>query len=263
MTKLILHFDINGTLTAIDNTDQITKNHNINMLVSKSIFGDVLENEWIPSVYPFDEEKYISYYDYLKKKHPKMYKKYAYKFTEKNEPGEEFRHYYDKMIQQKNFIFSSFINVLTTFDCKLVLRTFGVDGKEVINNLRKLGYKKKFILGHFSRTKNNIYLKLGNRTVIVGYKNIHKFIKHSKYNLLLVDNYKYWNDNKKDPLCGKVVFKNKSKQLFFDDNYCCDVRTTKGVPKPNNNIFVKVNTLRAMIEPDYYVKIIKERFKLK
>jgi len=45
---MILNFDINGTITAIDSTDDdISHLEASNMIVSKSIFGKIIGGKWI------------------------------------------------------------------------------------------------------------------------------------------------------------------------------------------------------------------------
>jgi len=92
--KLILHFDINGTITAFDSTEPGTDLQNSNMVLAKSVYGTINDDEWIMNDnYKNLTAGSVSYYDYLKmvKKNPK-YKSMSFIFTDENNPGHSLRH---------------------------------------------------------------------------------------------------------------------------------------------------------------------------
>ena len=75
---LVLHFDINDTITAFDKTDEISHEHKCNIIIARSVYGKVINNEWIMNCSPNDIEHEvgdITFYDYAKEKY-KNYKVY-------------------------------------------------------------------------------------------------------------------------------------------------------------------------------------------
>ena len=63
---LVLHFDINGTITPVDTTEPGTKEQNANMVIAKSVYGKVNNEVWTLNDDPYEETDSITYYDYLK-----------------------------------------------------------------------------------------------------------------------------------------------------------------------------------------------------
>jgi len=64
--KLVLHFDINGTITSVDSTELGSDYENANMTLAKSVYGTVTNNSWSLNSDYRDPTNSISYYDYLK-----------------------------------------------------------------------------------------------------------------------------------------------------------------------------------------------------
>src|SRR5437879_4298849 len=87
-TQLILHFDINGTITNYDSTEKADHNQMANMILSRYTFGQIINNVWQIKESPFIETPHsVTYYDYLKKYDPIHYKEKSFCFTHPNQPG--------------------------------------------------------------------------------------------------------------------------------------------------------------------------------
>ena len=260
MQKLILNFDINGTITTIDSTDyDIDTPSRVNAIISKSIYGRLNDrNEWIMNDDPFSiHTGDISYHHYLKQiglKH------LAHTFTDDGNIGSKFRNYYSAIVdhEKHELLFKSFLNVLTRYeDAKLVLRTFGNDGSMVINDLNiKHGYQKPFTHAKYIRANDQHILKISNNEVI-GIQNICDFITQHPNNLCIQDDYEYWHtSDNRNKIHGKpMIMKDSYVQLFFDDNDCVVSYDYDGCIM-DDTFFTKVNTLQAMTNDDYYIRHI-------
>lgn len=260
MNKLILHFDINGTVTTVDSTDDhLDISSRVNVIVSKSVFGRLNDvGEWVMNGDPFMiEDGDLSYYNHLRKIGSKHL---AYVFTNDGQLGEPFRRYYDDIVRQEtdDIIFKSFLRVLDRYNnAKLVLRTFGDDGSMIVDHMSMVhGYKRPFTFATYVRTDDQHALKLSDDEVI-GLKNISEFISQHPNNLCIKDDYKYWHSN------GDYV-KNKGKplivndadiQLFFDDNDCVVTYGLAGDIREDTH-FNRINCIQAMLDHDYYVRLI-------
>lgn len=246
MKPLVLHFDINGTITAIDTTEPGTKEECANMVIAKSVYGKIQDNKWIL------DKTGISYYDHLKGI-TKDYKKKSFTFTNKNEPGETLNYLVPKLIESMDtFLFQSFLNVLEKYDCIIILRTFGNDIDESIK-----GLSKNFIKGEFSYiNEERPLITLENGQKISEIHNLNKYILDTKSNLALKEDYNFWNNNDRDKRYGKQLLGNESMiQIFFDDNDCVNVLDDL------NCHFVQINTLEALTNDNYYTDIIDKIIK--
>jgi len=266
MSQFILNFDINGTITPIDSTDfDLDPSAVANMVISKSIYGQIDSfNKWVINDNPFKIDRdSVSFYNYSKKIFKDDYKDRIYTFTDNDNIGEQFRVYYDKIIvdiENENLIFNSFLKVINEHsDSKLVLRTFGLDGPLIINDLKeKYGYDKPFTFCTYIRSDEGDTLNVKDKD-IKGLDEIGKFITNHKHNLCIKDDYKYWSiDNNKDKSYGKpMILSHKHKQIFFDDNNCVITFEQDGTIS-DNKYFCQINTILAMTDDDYFLDIIKK-----
>ena len=253
MSKLVLHFDINGTITPVDTTEPGTKPENANMVIAKSVYGTVINNRWVINEDIYNDTNSITYYDYLKRVSKDNYKKISFTFTHTGEPGEQLNWMVKQLVDSMDkFLFESFLNVLEDFpDALIVFRTFGLDADEVIEYLRtndKTTHKFKTIIkGTFINTSSEYVLSLENDELYVDMTNINNLFKTSKYHLALKENYNYWNNNNRNKINGKQLLgDNDMIQIFFDDNDCVNVIDD------TNTHNIKINTLHAMIDNKYY-----------
>lgn len=256
MTRLVLHFDINGTITPVDTTEPGNNIENANMVIAKSVFGKVINDKWILNEDLYDETNSMTYYDYLKSIDMQHYKKRSFTFTNVGKPGERL-HYMISILQKSmhEFLFDSFLKVFDKYpDALIVFRTFGLDADEVIEYLRtnnKTSHKfKSIIKGQFSYD-DDVVLTLENDEIVVGMDNINNLIKKSPSHLALKENYNYWNNNNRNKINGKQLLgDNEMVQIFFDDNDCVNIIDSK------NCHFIKINTLHALLDNNYFVEYV-------
>ncbi len=258
MTKLILHFDINGTITPVDTTEPGNNIENANMVIAKSVFGKVINNKWILNENYYDEKESMSYYNYLRL-NDKNYKQKSYTITNEGEPGEQLVHLIPLLLKSmETFLFSSFLNVLNVFpNARIIFRTFGLDADEVIEYLinKHPTNFKTIIKGGFSYSDNNIVLTLDNGLYFKGMDNVNEYFykTHNYHHLALKESYDYWNKNNRNKLNGKQLLGNIGMtQIFFDDNDCVNVID------PINSHFIKINTLCALLDDQYYVNLVNK-----
>ena len=262
MSKLVLHFDINGTITPVDTVEPGTKIENSNMVISKSVYGKVINNKWVLNDNLYDDINSITYYDHLRQLDKKTYKKVSFSFTESGEPGEILHWMVDRLVDSMDkFLFNSFLDVFEEFpDALIVFRTFGLDADEVIHYLKtneKTAHKFKTIIkGEFINKSSEYVLLLENNELYVDMVNINKLIKTTKCHLALKENFNYWNDNNRNKANGKQLLGDEEMiQIFFDDNDCVNVINDI------NTHNIKINTLHAMLDDKYYSKKIHDLLK--
>lgn len=256
MTKLILHFDINGTITPVDTTELGNNLENANMVISKSVYGKIINNKWIINKNHYNENDSISYYNYLRL-NDGNYKQKSYAITNKGEPGEHLNYLIPLLLNSmETFLFPSFLNVLDAFpNARIIFRTFGLDADEVIEYLKQKHPNnfKTIIKGDYSYEGDKVLLTLDNGVCLRDMENINEYF-HETYDcchLALKESYDYWNKNNRNKLNGKQLMGNSEMvQIFFDDNDCVNIID------PINSHFVKINTLCALLDDQYYVNLV-------
>lgn len=261
-TRLVLHFDINGTITPVDTTEPGSKVENANMVIAKSVFGQVINNVWVLNDDPTDETNSLTYYDYLKSIDMQYYKLRSFTFTDPDEPGSSLAQLVPLLVNSMHtFLFPSFLKVLQVFpQALIVFRTFGLDADEVIEYLRTnektTKYFKTVIKGEFNYDESKdsgIVLVLENGEQIEGMHKFNEVLKTSEPHLALKESYKFWHSNKRSKESGKKLLGDKHMlQIFFDDNDCVHVMDG------TNSHFIKINTLQALQNEDYYVDFINK-----
>ena len=126
----------------------------------------------------------------------------------------------------------------------------------------KYHYNKKFTQVHISHdSHHNIMMELSNGTKYKGSQQISDFIYHCDDNIIIKEDYHYWNNNNKDKFHGKALIIDKRvKQLFFDDNdcvYCLDTNDNVLLDAP---YAININTILAQIYENYYTDHINRMF---
>lgn len=253
---LYLHFDINYTCVPFDTTSKLKYEETTNELISKHTYGKLVFDQWVINKDPYDEIDSISYYEYCKKTNTK---EKSYKFTEEKEPGHIFRHVYDEIVDKKFFyVFQSFLEVLKGYeDAKLIFRTFGPDGDLVINMLQnRYGVKKQFTKCYLHYIEGRWEMQVG-REVMHNFDEINDFIVNCPTDLLIIDDYQYWDSHERKPeygkqICGMLM----NVQLNFDDNDCVNLMRTMNCRK------FKINSIRAATEKDYFTGLIKQSIRI-
>jgi len=259
INKLIsrIYYDLNGTGFGADSTETIAPEGVKNMIIGKNTYGKVVNKKWKLNEDIYNMEGSMSYYEYLRET-VKDYKKTVSTYTLPNNPGQILRYIYNNLEGKVNYkLLPSFTNAIKKYcNVQIVLRTFGNDLDSTLEQLEQFNLKP-FIKGEFTRTEKDIVLKLSNGAVLSGASQIHNYIADNpERNFALRDYYPYWNNNSRLPQYGKFVLEDGTRQIFFDDNYCVDVRSESGEYLPNSNVFVKVNTLKAIMDPNYYTDLI-------
>lgn len=255
MAKLVLHFDINGTITAIDSTELGSDYQNTNMIISRSVYGKIKDDQWISNDHYRDPIDSITYYDFLKKSGIKNYKKISYTFTEEGQPGYRFQWMVAIIIESiQKFIFNSFIKVAEKYpDAIIVLRTFGGDIQDVLNSvvLVENDKFKKALTGEIIRNNDNIILKCDHETTYHGLGEINQLYFDTDVHLAIQEDYHFWNGHQRDKNYGKIIKSDeKLIQIFFDDNDCVSIIGDE------NCHFFKINTLDALMNEDYFINLI-------
>lgn len=284
--KLVLHFDINGTITAVDTTEPGTKEENANMVLSKSYFGKVDKTDWVindPDHYFDSSPGNISYYDFLKSR-TKQYKKFSFTFTKSGNPGESLQEFVPIIIRStESFLFDSFKNALKKYpNALIVLRTFGLDTDDVIKCIHESENKdRSFINGKFRYPLADQALPMSldiclesNHSSVMEFRTFDGLCdinnlylkcfdedntKATTTSLALIEDYVHWNSAKRSVEFGKKIQDHPDMiQIFFDDNDCVSIHPDPKTKRIQNSYFVKVNTLFAMNDPLYITKTIDE-----
>ncbi len=270
--KLVLHFDINGTITAVDTTEPCTVVENANMVLAKSVFGRTIDGvgvaSWQLNDNIYDATNSLTYYDYLKAIDKENYKKRSFLFTATGNPGVALVHLISGIVEStESFLFDSFLRALTAFpEAIILIRTFGQDTESVVQILRQIDEeKRKDPFGHFGKPPERfdfVYYGSPVSTDVINFvgkdRTFHEFTEmlgDTDRNIMIQENFEYWNGNGRKKEAGKQLIGHPNLiQVFFDDNDCVHVRDAT----PDTH-FVLVNTLEALTDPDYYVNLIRSR----
>jgi hypothetical protein len=268
--QIILNMDINKTIILSDAVQGLTMHDTINKKFAESklvndtqTYSDFIK-EQIENVTLDDKDFERQVNGELKHLRDRLF----FTFTNQGHPGEGHQEEFQKCLEQsKNdtkhgFTITRWFLLLITklqtsnVNFKLVFRTFGTDGDDIIKewnricegqhpdfpNLKddKLKVKSK---GCFHRTGAHgiethgtethgtehytTHLMLDDNTdpdhlagnYITGLPKITEFIKSQDGNMLIRDHYKYWNDSYRQYEYGKPVYLTDGvDQYFFDDN---------------------------------------------
>jgi len=249
--KLVLHFDINGTITAVDSTEIGNDYENANMTIARSVLGKVMSGRWVHT----GVADTISYYDYLKEIGENNYKKISFTFTEKGQPGEQFAGLMPQVLKSvsKDFVFRSFERVLESYpDAVVVLRSFGKDIRMTLETLDKNPKFSGSYTGFMCHNDDELEITFPDKKC-TGISELNQYFHSSSKHLAIQEDYKYWNDHKRDAKHGKTILGDERLvQIFFDDNECVHIVGDKGCH------FVKVNTLDALLDENYFTDHISK-----
>lgn len=218
----VYHFDINGTIIGTDSTDNVSIEEMASEALSRSISldGEISGEE-------------LTYYLHIKQT-TKDYKSKIYNCVD------EFPQHKDRYNQLvkvfKQGLFESFLKLVDrefkNNKSLLVLRTFGKDRDFVASMLK-------------DRNMTFVSYKSGELNDKL-YRDCHEKGVH----IMVQDDYKRWNDNGRAVEFGKEIKHFEGIiQYGFDDNPCMNCESGVG--------FYRVNTLRAALEEDYYIKMLE------
>lgn len=189
----------------------------------------------------------------------KNYKKKSFSFTEEGQPGHSLKHMINMVASSlHNLLFKSFMNVLDMYpDALIVFRSFGKDIKEVLEYLKTNDKFKNALIGKVTHVDGNMQVVFNNGTVCNNPSDLNQFLVESNVHLALQEDYRYWNDHKRAKEYGKMLYPDsKIKQLFFDDNDCVNIIQNSSTDKLDCH-YIKVNTLDALQNENYFTDIIK------
>lgn len=247
MLKKILHFDINGTITNIDSTENANMKELININMSKNLYGKINNDNWQINMDPFNHIDSISYYNFLKKNKLIDLAKIC---TDDDQPCHQYNDILNRMLSNGDILFQSFKNILLKVkDCQIVFRTFGHDADIILNELESFCDKKNFIKGEILGSHNGYSVKLETGENFENYDKFMEYLGNSDKNFCLKDDYHHWNNNNKNSSYGKPIYGNKNcVQIFWDDNDC--------IAKLNEeNVYhFKVNTIEAFLNNQYFLE---------
>jgi hypothetical protein len=273
---LVLNFDINQTIIAIDTVEGKDDKLALAIVIAKKTKGD-----WDPSGKQ-------SYYDYVKanntdkEQRNELYRKFIEDYDKEYEGNlsKELAELKASYAKQNTIVFRSFFNLLEYLKNQniyyhLVFRTFGKDGPEILKIIEPV-LNVKFARAEFKQ--GNLVLSDGK--ILKSPSEIAKYINTTPY-LIIRDEWEPWGKAKlkEDWHFGKkfyfsvVTYDHKTMlPIFLDDNI-----EPPGVP---NNIvqpikvvgdgfthvdpgelFEKqifpVNTGKAIMDKNYFINIIK------
>lgn len=252
--KVVVHFDINGTITAVDNTEPGTAEQNANMLLARTTQGVVIDGVWRVG----GGGATISYYEWLKCAHPSEYKKVSFTFTHPGQPGEHLRDMIPRVAamchgptkgsdggEAKLLLFDSFYRLIEAYpDAIIVLRTFGRDTEEVLATLKNHPRVPQIVRLNAVRDTdyNQIYLSSTPQTLIC-----------------VQEDYDWWHEHGRDKTHGKQLRGHEDLiQLFFDDNDCVN----HDGQHPETTHFFLVNTIEALTNPNYFIDLAATKIKI-
>jgi hypothetical protein len=286
---LILNFDINGTLIALDTNNDNKQNHD----VVSTFIAEKYKDIWDSSL-----TKPISYYDYVKfhqlpnpsnSLEIKTLQKEVLSKTIEDFKERKFSQFdsaqcdYDAAMTalkvQKTIVFNSFFKLInhlneTQQPFTLILRTFGPDAPKIAKVLQESE------IGIIVKEFHNIIqgtFKIDDVEEDL-YEYIKEFSEKPDEHLAIRDEYKWWFENGEKSRFGKafpVDLKDRRFiSIFFDD--CSKFNEDR----PDNNILnpydpvtktslsikeliekhriFPVDTVKAICEEDYYIELVKE-----
>lgn len=272
--RKVRHFDINGTITIVDRTDDAegvdvseANKRRVNEVLARNTRGLVdMENDWgmADGVFGWEGSKtQCTYYDYLKSTGDKNYKQLAATFT--NHVGSGVAHLVPLLLKSiEGFFFESFIRYVARSldedpDVLFVFRTFGVDREETMAKLQEIfpGEFDCYYFGKFVYHEGDIVeVHFDNGTILEGWNEINDFFATSDYHVVLQESYKWWNDHGKEVHYGKgMISDERLDQSFRDDNECVYSLNYHGTGGfVINRTFYRVNTVEAALDPNYFFK---------
>jgi len=213
--------DINGTMIGTDSTDT----HSLSDAVIEYMARNIIKSG--KNIYDKFKEEGKDYKkksaDYVNSLTDPMY------ITMKEQLTKEF----------SKGIFQSVIKLLSdTKDYQLILRTFGLDGQDVINQLQTYFPSMTFIHLKSVWIDDVNYFQCNGQTISTDNLTGH---------LIIQDDYNYWNEHERKATCGKLLF-GEGKIYGFDDNDCMH---------GDGKIF-KVNTIDCALKPNYFMDLISD-----
>lgn len=197
---------------------------------------------------------------------------------------------HEKLVQQPHTIFPSFFRLIEWLKTKknvhfhIIFRTFGNDAQKVVIELEKRFPEERFT--HTGKYLNGKWLMTSihdnKQHVLEKASDVYRYFKSNQYqHLALQDDWKEWNAHQENESHGKrFLVKLNSKNthtMFIDDNIEEDGTTGKNIVTAINvendssisidsliakKTVVRTDTITAICDDDYFVKIVQESLKL-
>ena len=275
--KLLLHFDINGTVIAGDSVDDdMSLDQKASELLTKHIFGKITmvngRPVWKPSRKFLNDQPGTISFNKFARAHLNYYggfMRYCYMFKDSH-VGNKFKviHSMIKAILKKNRIFQSFKNLIhylrrEGYDYHIVFRTFGHDADHVIRELNA----EHLLHAVESDGKKKVHIKklvmkdfMDYDDLSDSYKRFAQTISDHDTNYFVCDNYDFWNSHDKKPEFGKQIICADSSviNIGFDDNPCMMPIDTHGnVILKNKKYVFKISPIIAMNDENYYISLFR------
>lgn len=281
--KLLLHFDVNKTLI---NSDSVTGK------TADEIFINQLAED---TYYQWDENyPAMTYKSYvytillpgsdsdrlLKKERRALICQFLEKVKEYPKITNSVHDQYRQLKEKANdSVFNSFITLIEKLRSQninfiIILRSFGKDLKEVE---KEIFHKTGIFFTKMGKFKEGVlHLKGDENKIIEKTEDLFKFFSKSQEHISIQDSYRYWNKHHEESMYGKkFIFNNNATVLsfLFDDNLTGDPTndiiapyTSEGVFVPTNELIGKilfpVHTGKAILEDDYFIKLINDGLKV-
>lgn len=286
-TTLLLHFDVNKTLIAVDPASSQTLEQILNALLA-----DKFKYKWSSEIQePISYQEYVESYllpgpaydQELKKKRRALISHFVNFVQETHHPlqseiVEEYTFLNEKL--QDKYIFFSFFNLFEELKAqniqfRIILRTFGNDLDPVISAITQTFPEEKFSgKGYFSEGKLHIHSDHSS-FVFDNLQDVYIFFKSNSH-IAIQDNWQEWNDHQESKDYAKRfpidLEDNQILSLFFDDNIkerqspdnivtpiniktgeCLDIEELIEQKK----IF-RVNTYQAIVDDHYFMDLVNQ-----
>lgn len=290
MPKLILHFDVNGTLTAKDTSKKLSDDHMIIALLAENTIG-----QWAPSQADMSFKDYV--YTQL---HPGDKSDPNLKLTRQKAVGSFLNWLLNNEHQLSDKVFGQFLairakysdddgkvkfSIFTSFFVALqklrelniaftvVLRTFGTDLEDVVDEIQKhpsgvqftnlCTFKEDVLKRQFGVFESGKFTGNAAEETVTKTDKIFKLFAQGDH-FAVQDDWKKWNQDGERSRSGKPFIVDSSDtqyfSIFFDDNITgedqdiislCDIASGS-----TQSTAIRVDTLNAMLNDQYFINKI-------
>lgn len=281
---LMLYFDMNKTLIASDQLQGKSE---------EDILNEILASQW-KSCWDTTIQEPITYIEYVKQvvvpgpaNDPELHQKRQFHYhhfiddlQERNHPlYQEIATIYhqalDKLYSSPSLVFPSFYQLLNKLEAEqrsytIILRSFG---SEVFEIADKINTTFKPLFHHYGNFKQGT-LTVDDQQQGSNLSEVYQML-HSLSHMAIRDDYDYWDQGEFRTPFGKPFLLNQSNndvlEIFFDDHINLntqetniiapiDIQTGQTIPTEKlvrSGQVVRVNTLEAILNDDYFIKHVQ------
>lgn len=287
-TLILLHFDVNKTLVAVDPASNQSIDQILNLLLADKFIYKWSSDIDQPISYKTYVEEHLypgpSYDQNLKKKRRTLINEFV-KFVQEthhpleNQVVESFYHLKKKL--DGNFIFPSFLNLINkakeqNIQFCIILRTFGSDLDIVASSITEAFPDEAFTAkGYFQEGK--LYLTTETSEIVLNdMQEAYLYFKSHRH-IAIQDNWDEWNEHQESIEYAKRfpmdLDEKETLSLFFDDNILVDGDTDSNIVAPINiktyefysipqlidqKILFRVDTFEAIMDDNYFIDLINQ-----